>query len=132
MTNGKLKYSLTVGLSSLVGFLLGLIGLSKIIGYTVPWLMLIYPALVVILIISLFPKFEKVKLAAQAGVIVAIIFSIGDFIAGLGFGNNPFTKMNLFLPLGKQGLSWLLPTVIAVIVFQIISTFSRPKTLAKT
>jgi len=94
--------------------------------------MLIYPALVVILIISLFPKFEKVKLAAQAGVIVAIIFSIGDFIAGLGFGNNPFTKMNLFLPLGKQGLSWLLPTVIAVIVFQIISTFSRPKTLAKT
>jgi LIVCS family branched-chain amino acid:cation transporter len=132
MTNGKLKYSLTVGLSSLVGFLLGLVGLSKIVGYTVPWLMLIYPALVVILIISLFPKFEKVKLAAQAGVIVAIIFSIGDFIAGLGFGSNPFTKMNLLLPLGKQGLAWLLPAVIAVIVFQIISTFSRPKTLVKT
>ncbi|MGQ9702828.1 MAG: branched-chain amino acid transport system II carrier protein, partial [bacterium] len=132
MTNGKLKYSLTVGLSSIVGFLLGLIGLSKIIGYTVPWLMLIYPALVVILIMSLFPKFEKVKLAAQAGVIVAIIFSIGDFIAGLGFGNNPFTKMNSLLPLGKQGLAWLLPAVIAVIVFQIISSFSRPKTLAKT
>jgi LIVCS family branched-chain amino acid:cation transporter len=131
MTNGKLKYSLTVGLSSLVGFLIGLIGLSKIVGYTVPWLMLIYPALVVILVISLFPKFEKVKLAAQAGVIVAIIFSIGAFLTGLGFGSNPFTKMNLLLPLGKQGLAWLLPTVIAVIVFQIISTFSKPKTLAK-
>lgn len=120
MTNGKLKYSLTVGLSSLIGFLLGLIGLSKIIGYTVPWLMLIYPALVVILIMSLFPKFEKVKLAAQAGVIVAIIFSIGDFIAGLGFGNNPFTKMNLLLPLGKQGLGWLLPTIIVMVIAQLI------------
>jgi len=120
MTNGKLKYSLTVGLSSIVGFLIGLIGLSKIVGYTVPWLMLIYPALVVILIISLFPKFEKVKLAAQAGVIVAIIFSIGDFLTGLGFGGNFFTKMNLLLPLGKQGLGWLLPTIIVMVIAQLI------------
>lgn len=94
--------------------------------------MLIYPALVVILIMGLFSKFERVKLATQVGVIVAVIFSIGDFLPGLGFGNNFFTKMNSLLPLGKQGMAWLLPVVIAVIVFQIISTFSRPKTLAKT
>jgi LIVCS family branched-chain amino acid:cation transporter len=132
MTNGKLKYTTTVALSCVVGFLIGLIGLSKVVGYTVPWLMLIYPALVVILIMGLFSKFERVKLATQVGVIVAVIFSIGDFLPGLGFGNNFFTKMNSLLPLGKQGMAWLLPVVIAVIVFQIISTFSRPKTLAKT
>ncbi|MGC8979046.1 branched-chain amino acid transport system II carrier protein [Caldisericum sp.] len=131
ITNGKLKYKLTVGLSSLVGFLLGLVGLSRIVGYTVPWLMLIYPALIVLLIMGLFSRFEKVKLAAQAGTIVAIIFSIGDFLGGLGIGNNPFTKMNSVLPLGKQGMAWLLPVVIAVIIFQIISAFIKTKTLTK-
>lgn len=127
MTNGKLKYVTTVALSSVVGFLIGLIGLSKVVGYTVPWLMLIYPALVVILIMGLFSKFEKVKLATQVGVIVAIICSIGDFLPGFGFGNNIFTKMNSLLPLGKQGMAWLLPTIIAIIVFQFISTSSKPK-----
>jgi len=130
MSNGRLKYKVTVGWSSAVGFLLGLVGLSRIVRYTVPWLMLIYPALIVLLIMCLTPNFEKVKLATQAGVITAIIFSIGDFLAGLGFGDNPFTKMNLALPLGKQGLAWLLPVVITVIVFQAISTVVKPRTQA--
>ena len=131
MTHGKLKYMLTVALSSLVGFTLGLVGLSRIVGYTVPWLSLIYPALVVLLIMCLFPRFEKVKLAAQAGTIVAIVFSIGDFLGGLGISNNPFTKMNLALPLGKQGMAWLLPVVLTVVIVQVISTFMKPKTPAK-
>jgi len=128
MTNGKLKYFTTVTLSSIIGFLIGLIGLSKVVGYTVPWLMLIYPALIVILIMSLFSKFDKVKLATQVGVIVAIIFSIGDFLPGLGWGNNFFTKMNSLLPLGKQGMAWLLPTIIAVLVIQVYSMFSKSQT----
>ncbi len=129
MTNGKLKYITTVALSSIIGFLIGLIGLSKVVGYTVPWLMLIYPALVVILIMSLFPKFERVKFATQVGIIVAIIFSIGDFLLGLGLGNNFFSRINLLLPLGKQGLAWLLPTIVAIFICLVISTFIKPNVL---
>ena len=127
MTNGKLKYTTTVALSSIIGFLIGLIGLSKVVGYTVPWLMLIYPALVVILIMNIFSNFEQVKLATQIGTIVAILFSIGDFLPGVGFGNNFFTRMNSSLPLGNQGLAWLVPTVIAVIAGLIVANYSKPK-----
>lgn len=127
MTNGKLKYTTTVTLSCIVGFLIGLIGLSKVVGYTVPWLMLIYPALIVILIMNLFSNFEKVKFATQIGVVVAILFSIGDFLPGIGFGKNLFTQINSALPLGKQGLAWLIPTIIAVIVGQIVYNYSKPK-----
>ena len=127
MTNGKLKYTTTVALSSIIGFLIGLIGLSKVVGYTVPWLMLIYPALVVILIMNIFSNFEQVKLATQIGTIVAILFSIGDFLPGIGFGNNFFTRMNSSLPLGNQGLAWLVPTVIAVVAGFIIANYSKPK-----
>jgi len=128
MTAGKLKYTTIVILSSIVGFLIGLIGLSKVVGYTVPWLMLIYPALIVILVMSLFSNFNKVKFATQIGVITAIIFSIGDFLSSLGFENNPFTKINLLLPLGKQGLAWLVPTVIIILLSHFISAFLKSKT----
>ena len=130
LTNGKLKYLTTVILSSIVGFLIGVIGLSKVVGYTTPWLMLLYPTLLVILIMNLFSDFNSVKLATQAGVIVAIFFSLGDFLPGLGFGNTFFTRMNSALPLGKQGLAWLLPTVIVIIVVQLIAQSSKTKTAA--
>ncbi len=129
MTNGKLKYTTTVTLSCIVGFLIGLIGLSKVVGYTVPWLMLIYPSLIVILIMNLFSNFEKVKFATQVGVVVAIIFSLGDFLPGIGFSKNFFTQVNSALPLGKQGLAWLIPTIIGVVAGQIVSKYSKTKTL---
>ncbi|MGB9686440.1 MAG: branched-chain amino acid transport system II carrier protein [Rectinema subterraneum] len=127
MSGGKIKYKFTVAASSVIGFLLGLVGLSKIVGYTVPWLMLIYPALVIIIIMSLFADFPKVKLATQAGVLVAILFSIGDFLAGLGIANTPFSKLNAAMPLGKQGLAWLFPSIAAIVVFQIIAVIVRQK-----
>ena len=121
MSNGKIKYKFTVAASSIIGFLLGLVGLSKIVGFTTPWLMLIYPALVVIIIMSLFADFSKVKLAAQAGVIVAILFSIGDFLTGLGVPNTPFSDLNAAMPFGKQGLAWLVPSIVVIVIFQIIT-----------
>ena len=83
--------------------------------------MLIYPALVVIIILTQVKNFEKVKLATQVGVIVAMFFSIGDWLNGMGFANNPFTSMNSVLPGGNVGLAWLLPTTIAIVVTQAIS-----------
>ncbi len=123
MSGGKITYKFTVAASSIVGFLLGLVGLSKIINYTVPWLMLIYPALVVLIIMSLFTDFFKVKLATQAGMIVAIVFSIGDFFPGIGVPNTFFSTINKSMPLGTQGLAWLVPSIIAIVVFQIVAIF---------
>jgi len=125
MSGGKIPYKLTVAASSVIGFILGLIGLSKIVGFTVPWLMLIYPALVIIIIMALFTNFAKVKLATQAGVLVAILFSIGDFLTGIGIADTPFSKMNAAMPFGKQGLAWLVPSIAAIIVFQIIAAVGK-------
>lgn len=125
MSGGKIKYKFTVAASSIIGFLLGLIGLSKIVNYTVPWLMLIYPALVIMIIMSLFTNFTKVKLATQAGVVVAIVFSVGDFLSGLGIAKTFFSTMNASMPLGKQGLAWLFPSIIAIVIFQVVAIFTN-------
>jgi LIVCS family branched-chain amino acid:cation transporter len=120
MSGGKLQYKYTVIASSLVGFLLGLIGLSKIVGYTTPWLMLVYPALVVLLLSGLYKNFQNIKVASAAGIIAAILFSIGDFLSGLGFPGNILSVQIARLPLGTVGMGWVIPTIVVIIITQIV------------
>ncbi|HPE91093.1 MAG TPA: branched-chain amino acid transport system II carrier protein, partial [Synergistales bacterium] len=111
MSGGKLQYKTIVAVSSLVGFGIGTVGLGKIVGYTVPWLMLVYPAIIVLLVGSLF-DFSKYKPALQGAIITAVILSIGDFLGGMGMADNPFSAMTAKLPLGGQGLGWLVPALV--------------------
>jgi LIVCS family branched-chain amino acid:cation transporter len=120
ISGGRLKYENIVIISSLVGFLLGLIGLSRIVGYTVPWLMLVYPALVVLLLSSLYPNFDKIQKAAAAGIVTAVLFSVGDFLAGLGFPGNVLSAQVSKLPLGPQGMGWVVPTLVVFLVVQLV------------
>ncbi len=126
MSGGKLQYKTIVAASSLVGFGIGLVGLGKIVGYTVPWLMLVYPAIIVLLVGNLF-DFGKFKPALQAGMVTAVVLSIGDFLSGMGMEGNPFSAMTARLPLGGQGLGWLIPAVVAAGVGMVISGMSRKK-----
>lgn len=121
MSKGKMKYKWTMIWGNIVGYFIGLAGLQAVINYAVPWLMLIYPAFIVMIAFHLVKKFESVKLAAQAGVITAIFFSIGDWLQALGVGANPFTTMNLKMPGGNVGLAWLLPTIVVAAVVQVAS-----------
>ncbi len=121
MSGGKLKYEAIVILSSVVGFLIGLIGLSKIVGYTTPWLMLVYPALLILLVGSLYQNFDKIKRGVATSIITAIILSLGYFLAGLGFPENIVNAQVSKLPLGPEGLGWILPSIIAFVVVQLVT-----------
>ena len=120
MTNGKLSYRFTVTLATIAGFTLGLVGLSRIINYTVPWLVLLYPSIVVIILSGLYYKFEKIRKAVVVGVITALFFGLGDMLAFYGITGNFITQLASKLPLGGQGVGWILPTIIIMVIAQII------------
>ncbi len=124
MTKGKLSYRVTVTLATIIGFTLGLIGLSKIIKYTVPWLVLLYPSIVVLILSALYYQFDKIKKAVTIGVIVALFFGLGDMLSFYGLTSNIITKIASQLPLGGQGLGWFLPTIIIMGITQL---FFKPK-----
>lgn len=126
MTGGKLQYKTIVAASSLVGFGIGMVGLGKIVGYTVPWLMLVYPAIIVLLVGNLF-DFSKYKPALQAGMVTAIVLSIGDFLSGMGMANNGLSAFTAKLPLGAQGLGWLVPAVAASVIAMVFAGMSKKK-----
>jgi len=120
MTNGKLNYRVTVTLSTIIGFTLGLVGLSRIVKYTVPWLVLLYPSIIIIILSALYYKFDKIKKSVTVGVIVALFFGLGDMLSFYGVTSNFITKISSQLPLGGQGLGWFLPTIIIMGIAQLI------------
>jgi len=120
MTNGKLKYRVTVTLSTIIGFTLGLVGLSRIVKYTVPWLVLLYPSIIIIILSALYYKFDKIRKSVTIGVIVALFFGLGDMLSFYGLTSNFITKISSQLPLGGQGLGWFLPTIIIMGIAQLI------------
>jgi len=123
MTNNKLKYRTIVIIATIVGFTLGLVGLSRIVKYTVPWLVLLYPSIIVIILSSLYYNFDKIKRAVTVGVIVAIFFGLGDMLSFYGLTSNFITKFTSSLPFGSQGLGWFLPTLVVMIVVQVVMQF---------
>ena len=120
MTNGKLNYRVTVALSTIIGFTLGLVGLSRIVKYTVPWLVLLYPSIIIIILSALYYKFDKIRKSVTVGVIVALFFGLGDMLCFYGITSNFITKISSGLPLGGQGLGWFLPTIIIMVIAQLI------------
>ena len=120
MTNGKLKYRVTVTLSTIIGFTLGLVGLSRIVKYTVPWLVLLYPSIIIIILSALYYEFDKIRKSVTVGVIVALFFGLGDMLSFYGLTSNFITKIASQLPLGGQGLGWFLPTIIIMGIAQLI------------
>jgi len=120
MTNGKLSYRAIVALSTIIGFTLGLVGLSRIVKYTVPWLVLLYPSIIIIILSALYYKFDKIRKSVTIGVIVALFFGLGDMLSFYGLTSNFITKISSQLPLGGQGLGWFLPTIIIMGIAQLI------------
>lgn len=116
MTNGKINYRTIVITATVVGFVLGLVGLSRIVKYTVPWLVLLYPSIIVFILSGLYYNFEKITRAVTGGVITALLFGFGDMLSFYGKTGNFISKLSSRLPLGTLGLGWVLPVIIVMVV----------------
>ncbi|WP_321990945.1 branched-chain amino acid transport system II carrier protein [Marispirochaeta aestuarii] len=120
MSGGKLKYRPIVIGATIAGFVLGLVGLSRIVNYTVPWLVLMYPSIIVIILSGLLYNFDRVKYAVSAGVALALLFGLGDMLSFYGLTDNPISRLSAAMPLGNHGLGWVLP-VLAVMLLTFFS-----------
>ncbi len=116
MSGGRLQYRVTVVAATVIGFTLGLVGLSRIVKYTVPWLVLIYPSIIVLILSALTYRFDRIRRAVTVGMVAALVFGLGDMLSFYGLKTNPISTFAGALPLGSQGLGWILPTAIVMLV----------------
>lgn len=89
------------------------VGLSELIGLSIPVLVAIYPvAIALVLVTFLKGWFAQPQLVFRGVLTVAFLFGCLDGLGAAGMAMDGFA----FLPLFDKGLAWLLPTLLACIV----------------
>ena len=120
MTNGKISYRSWAILFTVFSFAVSNIGLSAIIEYSIPMLMLIYPPAIALILLAFLGKFfahdRTVYIATMIGTWAAAIFDCMKTLpapvqAALHL-DAPMAFAAAHLPLFDKNLGWLLPAVI--------------------
>ena len=122
ISKNKLRYEFAVILICLFGGLISCLGVEALIKLASPILSLIYPPIFVSVVLSFFSKRLNVwcvRFAGYTALAVGILEIISTYL----------TKIEILsaLPLYSLGLAWLIPSLIAGVIGQIIGKNLGPK-----
>lgn len=111
-----------VGIITLFSFVISNFGLNTILSISVPVLQIVYPFSLVIIVLGLIH--DKFKFSRSTYVVSAIItFAISILTMLVNYGVElPFlTKIIKSLPFYSVGLNWVIPSILSILLTQLIS-----------
>lgn len=123
-TNGKLKYELIVTVVCIFSAVVSNFGVSTIIKFSGPILDIIYPATIVLVIMTLFGNKIKNDNAFKGATYVALLVSVLTVVNNMGIVSIPFINK---LPFSSLGFNWILPVLIGGIIGSIIPSDNKRK-----
>ncbi len=128
ISNGKIKYGVTVVVVTVISFALSLFGVDAIIALAGPVLTIVYPIIIALVFYMMFEKrvrYDMAYIVMVAGVLViAIIETVGDKI---GLGGMAASIQNL--PLGQFGFTWFVPSLVCFAIGYVIGKMGVGKTI---
>lgn len=134
----KISYKMLVVIFSIFCFVVANFGLANIITYSIPVLMFLYPLAVTLMLLTfLSPLFNHARLVYVSATVVAFMISIIDGLKelckSLEIDNFEWMKpiISLYeriLPLYEDGLGWLIPVLIIILITGIFTRLSSSTT----
>lgn len=112
----RFNYKVYATLFTLIGFGIANLGLSKIIAFSIPVLLILYPITICIILITIVNKFVPLStygMQLTVGVVTAL--SLVEVLAGQ-FNWTAVSKIISALPLAEQSLAWLLPALVGIVL----------------
>ncbi|MGT2800508.1 branched-chain amino acid transport system II carrier protein [Streptococcus marmotae] len=110
----QLSYKVYATVFTLIGFAIANLGLTKIIAYSIPVLLVLYPITICIVLIIIANKFFPLSIHGMRLTVGIVLFmSLLEVLAG----KMGWTSISIFftnLPLGAQSLAWLLPAITGI------------------
>lgn len=132
-----INYKIFVVIFSVFSLIVTNAGLANIIAFSIPVLMFLYPlAIVLIMLAFLSPLFNHRQFVYAAAIIVTFFIAIIDgmktLTASLDIQNPGWLQsiINFYdsiLPLYTEGLGWLIPAILTILIAGIIARFSSKK-----
>ncbi|WP_378186094.1 branched-chain amino acid transport system II carrier protein [Aquimarina sp. W85] len=118
--NSSKAYIVTAITSSILGVLMGQFDVQYIIIVAIPALVLIYPITIVLIVLNVLPERWGTPIVFRAVVLIAILFSIPDFLAAIGYKEIMQPILNS-IPLGNNTLGWVLPVITTFILVNLLT-----------
>lgn len=126
LSGGKLSYKLVVTLTVIAALLISVLGVTTIINLAVPFLNMVYPVLMALVICNCLDRFIPNKNAYIGALIGAFLISSIDGLSAVGSLGisagwiDSLLEFKANLPLASFGLSWVIPAVVLAIVCSFI------------
>lgn len=126
LSGGKLSYKLVVTLTVIAALLISVLGVTTIINLAVPFLNMVYPVLMALVICNCLDRFIPNKSAYIGALIGAFLISFIDGLSAVGSLGisagwiDSLLEFKANLPLASFGLSWVIPAVVLAIICSFI------------
>ena len=111
ISKGKLPYKVNAVVITIISIIIGRLGVDHIIKISGPILNVLYPVAITLIATTLLDKFLTNIRAIRLGVYTSLVFGILSVI--------PVINLS-FIPLSSKGFAWLIPTLIAILMGNII------------
>ena len=126
----QLSYKTYVFIFAGFSALVSNIGLTQLIAFSLPVLLIIYPLAIVLMLMSFIDKsFGRKPIVYILALLATAFVSIFDGLLVAGINIKPITSLIAQLPLYEQNIGWLLPAIIGALVGVIIGLFTSKKKL---
>ncbi|WP_010677501.1 branched-chain amino acid transport system II carrier protein [Bacillus timonensis] len=122
----KVSYKKVVLLVTLVGFTLSNLGLAQILKVSVPFLVMTYPLLIVLVVLTFFSRyFKNVKTVYGFAMLLTSVFALISGLNAFGLNLGPVQDVKNMLPLASVGLEWIVPALVGTALGLVVSQFSN-------
>ena len=123
----KISYQRLLLFSILFSFGASNIGLTQIISLAVPFLVAIYPLVIVFVIISLFDHFiDWRKSIYQGAMLFTLAFSLTDAFHAAGFGSAAFYELlTEYVPFYGVMMGWVCPAIVGAVLGFFVSLLQK-------
>src|SRR5699024_9517831 len=113
----RFSYENYVGVFSLIGLLVSILGLNIILDLAIPLLVFIYPISIVLIMLSLFQHITGGgKMMYRLSVAITSIYALYEVAANIGLDIVILKKILSMAPFFEEGLGWTFPALIAAVI----------------
>ena len=124
---GKLNYRGWAMVFTLVSFIISNVGLTAIIKYAVPVLMLIYPLAITLTVLAIFDKvFGGSRWVYVCVTVLTAIPAVFDCLKALGVSSVAELGSKVF-PFYDLGLGWVVPALIGLVIGLLLTVITKGK-----
>lgn len=121
LSKGKVSYKLVCIMTAIISMVISNAGVDRIASLAVPLLVVIYPVVIALVLITFLNKYITHKIVYSGVVYTALVVSIIDAFASFNIEILGASRLLAIIPLADQGFAWLVPTVVVGAILMVSS-----------